>query len=270
MKVAHVNYSDISGGAGRAAYRIHQALRRHGVDSRMYVSSASAGDPTVETPGSARQNKIDRFRPFLGGTLTSALCVNSQKRSLPAILPSRWPILLNSLDSDVVHLHWVAREMMSIADIGKPGNRSFGPCTTWGICRIRAFHRGFRWREGYSRDNRPAHESGFDFNLWVWRRKMKNWRRPMHIVAPSIWLADCARQSAMMHDWCVSVIPNTIDTEVWRPIDKTLARRILRLPSEGRLLLFGAEGGTRDPRKGFDLLKVHSINCAARCPGSSW
>ena len=268
MKVAHVNYSDISGGAGRAAYRIHQALRRHGVDSRMYVSSASAGDPTVETPGSALQSKIDRFRPFLGGTLTSALCVNSQKRSLPAILPSRWPKLLNSLDSDVVHLHWVAREMMSIADIGKLRKPLVWTLhDMWAFAGSEHFIEDFRWREGYSRDNRPAHESGFDFNLWVWRRKMKNWRRPMHIVAPSIWLADCARQSAMMHDWCVSVIPNTIDTEVWRPIDKTLARRILRLPSEGRLLLFGAEGGTRDPRKGFDLLKSALDQLRGEMPG---
>ena len=58
-----------------------------------------------------------------------------------------------------------------------------------------------------------------------------------------------------MHDWPVSVVPNPIDTEAWRPVDKALARKILRLPAERPLLLFGAIGGTRDPRKGFDLLK---------------
>jgi len=51
MKVVQVNYSDIDGGAARAAYRIHHALRRHGVDSRMHVSCASAGDWTVQTLG---------------------------------------------------------------------------------------------------------------------------------------------------------------------------------------------------------------------------
>jgi glycosyltransferase involved in cell wall biosynthesis len=256
MKVAHINYSDIGGGAGRAAYRIHHALRRHGINSRMYVASASAGDWTVETPTGAWLSKIDRLRPFLGTFLASVLCMDSQSRFLPAILPSRWPKLLNSLDTDVTHLHWVAREMMSIADIG----RLRGPVVwtlhdMWAFAGSEHFTEDFRWRDGYSRHNRPANESGFDFNRWVWRRKKKHWRHPMHIVAPSLWLADCARQSTIMHDWCVSVIPNAIDTEVWRPIDKTLARRLLQLPSEVPLLLFGAQGGTRDPRKGFDLLK---------------
>jgi glycosyltransferase involved in cell wall biosynthesis len=58
-----------------------------------------------------------------------------------------------------------------------------------------------------------------------------------------------------MHDWPVNVVPYAIDTDAWRPIDKVLARKMLRLRVECPLLLFGAMGGTRDPRKGFDLLK---------------
>ena len=40
-----------------------------------------------------------------------------------------------------------------------------------------------RWQEGYRRDNRPAHESGFDLNRWVWQRKWKHWSRPLQIVS---------------------------------------------------------------------------------------
>jgi glycosyltransferase involved in cell wall biosynthesis len=58
-----------------------------------------------------------------------------------------------------------------------------------------------------------------------------------------------------MREWPVSVIPYAIDTEAWRPVDKQLARKILGLPVDSPLLIFGAIGGTRDPRKGFDLLK---------------
>lgn len=78
----------------------------------------------------------------------------------------------------------------------------------------------------------------------------------MHIVTPSRWLADCVRESPLMCDWPVSVIPNPIDTERWRPIDQTLARVLLGLPNNVPLLLFGAMGGSRDPRKGFDLLQA--------------
>ncbi len=222
----------------------------------MYVASASPEDWTVETPAGARPSKIEKLRPFLGASLTSVLCMDSQSRYLPAILPSRWPKLLNRLDTDVTHLHWVAEEMMSISDIG----RLRGPFVwtlhdMWPFAGAEHFTEDFRWRDGYARRNRPADNSGFDINRWIWQRKLKHWRRPMHIVAPSRWLADCARESVIMRDWPVSVIPYAIDTEAWRPIDKTLARKILRLPSEGPLLLFGAMGGTRDPRKGFDLLK---------------
>lgn len=256
MKVAQVSFSDISGGAAQAAYRIHHALRRHGVDSRMYVNSASAGDWTVQTPYVRGKETIDALRHGLGASLTKTLHTENQILHSPAILPSRWPQRLNQLDVDVIHLHWVAAEMMSIADIG----RLRGPVVwtlhdMWGFCGAEHLTEEFRWRDGYTRHNRPAYESGFDLNRWTWQQKLKFWRRPIYIVAPSRWLADCVRHSAIMHDWPVSVVPNPIDTEVWQPIDKMLARRILRLPIEGPLVLFGALGGTRDPNKGFDLLK---------------
>lgn len=37
MKILHVNTHDISGGAARAAYRIHKGLQKTGMDSKMLV-----------------------------------------------------------------------------------------------------------------------------------------------------------------------------------------------------------------------------------------
>src|ERR1035438_4971661 len=222
----------------------------------MYVSRASAEDWTVWKPDSLVINAMNSIRQHLGASLTHVLRTESRALLSPAILPSRWPQRLNKSDADVIHLHWVTFEMMSVADIG----RLRGPIVwtlhdMWGFCGAEHYTEKFRWRDGYSRQNRPAYESGFDLNRWTWQRKLKHWRRPMHIVAPSRWMADCARQSAIMKDWPVSVVPNPIDTEAWQPIDKKLARRILRLPIDGPLLLFGAMGGTHYPIKGFDLLK---------------
>src|ERR1700731_2847045 len=119
MKVAQVNFMDTIGGAARAAYRIHHALRRHGVDSQMYVSRASAGDWTVQIPDAGWMNRLRKLRLPLADLLTNTL--NTENRTLhsPAILPSHWPKRLNKFDVDIVHLHWVAAEMMSIADIGR-------------------------------------------------------------------------------------------------------------------------------------------------------
>ena len=251
-----VNYSDIDGGAARAAYRIHHALRRHGVDSCMYVINASADDWTVQRPDVWGMATTTKLRRLLSELLNNSLRTENPVLHSSAILPSRWPERLNRSDADVIHLHWVESEMMSIANIGRLLKSVVWTLhDMWAFSGAEHFTEDFRWRDGYSRQNRPAHESGFDLNRWTWQRKLKHWRRPMHIVTPSHWLADCARQSVIMQGWPVTVIPNAIDTEVWRPVDKTLARKILGLPVHAPLLLFGAIGGTRDPRKGFDLLK---------------
>jgi len=39
MKISHINTSDISGGAARAAYRLHEALLRAELNSTMLVGT---------------------------------------------------------------------------------------------------------------------------------------------------------------------------------------------------------------------------------------
>ena len=48
MKVLSVCTS-LGGGAGRAAYRIHQAVRDLGVDSRMLLKAGQSNDPNIIT-----------------------------------------------------------------------------------------------------------------------------------------------------------------------------------------------------------------------------
>jgi glycosyltransferase involved in cell wall biosynthesis len=86
-------------------------------------------------------------------------------------------------------------------------------------------------------------------------------------VSPSRWLGDCVRESALMPDWPVSVIPNCLDTERWKPMEQALARELLDLPADVPLLLFGAMGGGRDPRKGFDLLTAALEHLRGEIPG---
>jgi len=201
--------------------------------------------------------KIDSLRTRIGESLTKLLHTENRILHSPAVLPSRWPQLLNRSEADVIHLHWLEYEMMSVADIGKLRAPVVWTLhDMWAFCGAEHFTEDFRWRDGYMRENRPACESGFDLNRWTWQRKLKHWRRPMHMVAPSQWMANCIGNSSLMRDWPVSVIPNAIDTEAWQPIDRILARRRLHLPVEGKLLLVSALNGTGDRRKGFDLLKA--------------
>jgi glycosyltransferase involved in cell wall biosynthesis len=255
MKSVCVNNSDIIGGAARAAYRIHHALRDSGIDSQMVVNEAVSGDWTVQGPASKWARTTGRIRAHLATPARKLLNTGNPIIHSPALVSSRWPERLNASDADVVHLHWVQGEMLSIADIGRIRKPIVWTLhDMWAFCGAEHYTTDHRWRDGYRSNNRPSHESGFDLNRNTWQRKRKHWRRPLQIVCPSHWLADCVRASALMGDWPVSVVPNPIDTDRWQPIDQRLARQLLGLPQGCPLLLFGAMGGGNDPRKGIDLL----------------
>ena len=100
------------------------------------------------------------------------------------------------------------------------------------------------------------HSAPNDISSLVNREKQVTWSTiPMTVVCPSQWLADCARHSAVLKDKRIEVIGYTLDFEVFKPLDKEVARRAYNLPLGKRLILFGAIGGTSDRHKGFRFLQ---------------
>jgi len=94
-----------------------------------------------------------------------------------------------------------------------------------------------------------------DLSRKVWDRKQSAWQNVrIHIVTPSRWLADCARSSSLFRNSRIDVIPNGIDTDIYKPVEKAFARKVLGFPHNRRLLLFGSANATQDPRKGFQFL----------------
>jgi glycosyltransferase involved in cell wall biosynthesis len=67
-----------------------------------------------------------------------------------------------------------------------------------------------------------------------------------------------------MRNWNVTVIPNALDTNIFKPIDKILARNILGFPLNAKLILFGAVLGTQLSYKGWDLLQPALAEVAKR------
>jgi glycosyltransferase involved in cell wall biosynthesis len=67
-----------------------------------------------------------------------------------------------------------------------------------------------------------------------------------------------------MRDWPVAVIPNALDLYVFKPIDRQVARAILNLPMDENIVMYGALGGSADPRKGWDLLAPALVHLAQR------
>ena len=94
-----------------------------------------------------------------------------------------------------------------------------------------------------------------DLSRRIWKRKQKSWEDvPIVVVATSHWLAKMARSSSLFKDQRVEVIPNGIDTEIYKPGNKEAARAAYNLPQDKHLILFSAFSATIDKRKGNQFL----------------
>lgn len=138
----------------------------------------------------------------------------------------------------------------------------------WAFCGAEHYIPEEKYNYKYSRENRTYKSSYFDINHWSWKRKKKHWNKSIQIITPSRWMKELTGSSDIMSNWPIEVISNTIDTEYWKPIQKSVARELLGFKPNRPLILFGAVGGTSDPRKGFDLLReaLHKIKGNERNP----
>ncbi|MFC5300302.1 glycosyltransferase [Azospira restricta] len=253
-----VSNSDGGGGAARAATRLHRALLGQGIHARMRVRHKTGDEPSAEGSGNWHGKLADRLRLPMGDLYKRLQRTTNTAPHSANRMPSRWARLLDTSNADVINLHWLGDETMSIADIGRIRKPIVWTLhDMWPFCGTEHYADDSptaRWRRGYTADNRNPADTGIDLDRLAWHDKRQAWRRPMLLVAPSNWLAACARGSALMSGWPLTVIPNALDTGLYKPLDRTFCRHALDLPQDGRLILFGALGGGQDPRKGYDLL----------------
>ena len=263
LRVFHVAFSDIRGGASRAAYRVHKSLNRNSeklnIDSFMRVISKTSDDYSV-TSGTPNNNKLSySFHRILNKVVRSTY--SSENKNFFSIA---WPSTglakeLNNMYQnkklDIVNLHWLGSNTISINEIGKLKMPLF-----WRLADQWAFCGCEHYTEFNSLNGKPIEDrqyiegyKKFDLNKLMWKNKIKSWKSDINIIAPSNWIAKCARQSYLFKNSNIKVIPTPLDLEKWAPVNKKMARSILNLPIEKSLILFGAYGGLSDNRKGGNL-----------------
>lgn len=257
MKIVHLSHSDISGGASRAAYRVHNMLIKHRINSSMWVDVKKTDDPTVYGPKTNFEKFIKSNRQHIRYPFNKILKSKFFGMHSVSLLPSSWLKKINSSDVDVVHLHWIQGEMLSIKEISqikKPLVWSF--LDMWPFCGSEHYAYNNRYSDGYWKDNRSKSELEFlDINRWRWNQKAKLFKKPIQIISPSEWMTSCVKRSYLMKNWPIDTIPLPINISTWSPLEKSFARKKLNLPQNSKLIIFGAIGGKRDDRKGFKLLE---------------
>ncbi len=257
MKILLLNTSDISGGAARAAYRLHRGLQTIGVDSQMLVQNKTSDDRTVNSPQTKPGKGWAKVRPTL-----NAIPLQFYRQRDRAPYSVQWLLeriapKIAQINPDIINLHWICGGYLQIETLAK-----FNKPIVWTLHDMWAFTGGCHYSQECDRYTKscgtcPQLYSNIDWDLskWVWQRKAKAWKNlDLTIVTPSEWLAKCAKASSLFQDLPIKVIPNGIDTQKYKPVDKQLAKKLIGLSPDKQFILFGAVGATSDSRKGFHLL----------------
>jgi glycosyltransferase involved in cell wall biosynthesis len=259
MRIAQFSYSASVGGASRAVRKLHDALIASGEDGRLIVADRSGNDYTA-TPVSAIGALANTALAYADGGLSLLQRPRDGALRGVATFPTTLPGRLAKENPEVVNMHWVGLGTASVAQLGQIISRY---PTVWSLHDMWAISGAEFYGEessaprrlsGYTKANRSSSDRGVDIDRWVWERKARHFRSPAHIVTASRWMASLVEDATLTRDWPVSVIPYSIDLDLFSPADNTHTKRAIGLDPHDRVVLFGANKGPADPRKGWDLL----------------
>jgi len=257
MKILMLNTFDEVGGAARAAVRLLRGERVNGIDAGLLVYFKTGKAANVICNSSPLRKLVRRLKLFLG-LLPVRMYPNKPENNFsPALLPDNVPAEVAGISPDIIHLHWLCAGFIRVETLSK-----FNKPLIWTLHDSWAFTGGCHVpfdckRYRYSCGKCPVLGSSRekDLSRWTWERKEKAWRElNLTVVAPSHWLANCARTSSLFQNVRVEVIPNGLDTETFQPLDKKASRNLLGLSNKKKIILFGAVHASSDPNKGLHLL----------------
>jgi glycosyltransferase involved in cell wall biosynthesis len=268
MKALLLSHSNGGGGAGRAAERLRQALVESGIDTSMHVDFKH-GDSAGVFRNRGPVADIARRLRITVEEVPAVLAQHPNPRLFsPGLTSAISARRIDSLRPDIVNVHWTNFGYLSISQLA----RIQSPMA-WTLHDMWALTGGLnyaddgtkaRWRFGYS-DPIPESETlRWDVEKWVWNRKKRNWRKPIHLITPSTWLARLAGENPLVSAWPVRVIPNALDIETYRPMDQSIARAEFGIDPDVRVVLFTLTTDLDDPRKGWDLLKAALLRLVAQ------
>jgi len=258
MRIVMVSTFDLAGGASRSAYRLHQGLQHIGIDSRMLVQRKDSQDPTVMGPNGKMNKWLSLVRPDLDAVPFKFYRHREASTWGCAWLPYNLASHVNRLKADLVNLHWIFQGFIPVSALSR-----LKQPVVWTIHDCCAFTGGCHYPfdcEGYKKAcghcPQLGSDSDHDLSRRIWLRKFRRWKDlDLVVVSPSRWLAQCARNSSLFKDRHIEVIPYCLDLTRYKPVKQEIARELLGLPHDKKLILFGANQAMQDPRKGFHYLQ---------------
>jgi len=258
LKVVHLQFNLTS--AGKQAIRLHRAFLEAGIDSSLLsLHSDIIGDDKIHGLGN-RYKFIANLDKKLQTRLTKHGIKQFGLFSYP-IIGSNVAKLEQVKQADIIYIHWVQQGFLSLHSIEQLA-RLKKPIIVflhdmWAITG--GCHYSFDC-ENYKTgcNNCQMFPSGKSQNLPVkeFGKKLKLYSEydNFYFVAPSKWMYDSARQSALTKNKPLYYIPNIADSKVYKKIDKKTAKQLLNIDEDEIVIAFGAVS-VDSPYKGWKYLQ---------------
>lgn len=266
MKVVTLSTKDSFGGAARVAFRLHEEINKSGIDNILLVNNKRSSSPTVHLaehyhdPLNGFTRMLTKYKLKSQEKKRHAIWQNypnKQNKILSDITISLLKNSLDKIDFDLLHMHWVGEsyvDFTEFSNVKKPIIWTIHDCFSFtGVCSY------FEDCDNYKTHCHTCPQLGSttdkDLSYDVFEMKEERYSSlNFHIVSPSKWLAKAAKESALLSKYPVTIIPNGIDTSVFKPMDKEEAKKKLSLDTKKKTILFGGISAMDDPRKGGQLL----------------
>lgn len=261
LKIVHLNTYEGNGGAGRACLRLSEALNLAGVHAKTLVYYQFSKNENVACVSSTIFGKAKAAFNILAERYFAKVFVKAVKTPFSL----QWfgtSVLKNKhvQQADVIHIHWVNHGFLSpkflaqLAELEKPIVWTFHDSNAFtGGCHVRYSCENFHKQCGYCpllKLNGPN-----DISHKTWKSKQKAYSKVnFHIVAPSHWMANSVKESSLLGVRKVSVIPNTIEVDIFKPYVKAEAKRILKIAPEKFVIMSGFMPSKNDKHKGTQYL----------------
>jgi glycosyltransferase involved in cell wall biosynthesis len=103
-----------------------------------------------------------------------------------------------------------------------------------------------------------------DLSHRIWTQKSKAYEKiQFSIVAPSRWMAESVSKSKLLRSRSIVNIPNTLDTEIFKPLSQVESRKVLGLSPDKFILMSGFMPSRKDLHKGTSYL-IEGLEIFAR------
>jgi glycosyltransferase involved in cell wall biosynthesis len=251
LKILLLNTDDFTGGAAIACRRLLKALRTHtDLQAQMLVQESKSGQEGIIQLNNSWVPKKMAFLRFISERLYFLFSEKSKEVRF-AFNPGKFGTDISDnqyvTDSDIIHLHWINFGFLSIDSIKKIAKTN--KPIVWTLHDMWAFTGGCHHSgecENYQKSCGNCTQflkipSPTDLSNQIWEEKIKAFSKAnLTIITCSEWLGNRAKKSSLFQNIRVEAIPNPIDIEVFRPIDKKIARKKNNLDENKKYILFAA------------------------------